>query len=215
MTESEVAILNACFNNKLDETRFLLAEEPGLADTQSDGSHFESGSCPLGLASGCGHSALVDLLLEAGADPNLTSKDGSPLLMAAWGGDVEITRKLLESDADTNIVSESGESALMAAAIKGHFEIGRQLIEHGAIVDAQTTEGTTDLFMTSPPVVGESALHLAAAYGHREFVDLLLENKADKTIKDHQGQTPANWAGQVSAEGDVGTDEIKCRFRRR
>ncbi len=84
----------------------------------------------------------------------------------------------------------------MAAAIKGHVEIGRLFLEHGAVVNAQTTEGTTDLFMTSPPVVTESALHFAAAYASQEFVELLLANGANKRLKDHSGQMPANWTGR-------------------
>lgn len=40
---------------------------------------------------------------------------------------------------------------------------------------------------------GETALHLAA-YGHREFVELLRRSGADRSIRDHLGQTPAHWA---------------------
>jgi ankyrin repeat protein len=52
------------------------------------------------------------------------------------------------------------------------------------------------MFITSPPVCGEAPLHLAAAYGHREFVQLLLQSGAQKQIRDHTGQTPANWAAR-------------------
>lgn len=37
---------------------------------------------------------------------------------------------------------------------------------------------------------------LAAAYGYRDFADLLLQNGADKNIKDHTGQTPRHWAAR-------------------
>ena len=124
---------------------------------------------------------------------HLTPKAAGPGLLRHRAG---IVRKLLEAGADTNIVTESGETALMAAAIKGHVEIGRLFLEHGAVVNAQTTEGTTDLFMTSPPVVTESALHFAAAYASQEFVELLLANGANKRLKDHSGQMPANWTGR-------------------
>ena len=39
-------------------------------------------------------------------------------------------------------------------------------------------------------------LHLAAAYGHREFVELLLASGADRKIQDHTGQTAVHWAAR-------------------
>ena len=84
----------------------------------------------------------------------------------------------------------------MTAAYKGLYSIGQLLIERGSEVNCQTTEGTTDMFNTSPPVVGESPLHLAATYGHREFVELLLEHGADKNVLDRAGQKPLHWAAR-------------------
>jgi len=74
------------------------------------------------------------------------------------------------------------------------------LIEKGAIINCQTTSGTTDFFQTSPPVCGESPLHLAAAYGHQGFVELLLHSGADINIKDHTGQTPKHWAARYGKD---------------
>jgi len=34
------------------------------------------------------------------------------------------------------------------------------------------------------------------AYGHREFVELLINRGADNTVKDHTGQTAQDWAGR-------------------
>lgn len=48
----------------------------------------------------------------------------------------------------------------------GHFELARLLIEAGAEIEGKTKNGYT-------------ALHLAAQYGHRLIIDLLLEHGAN------------------------------------
>lgn len=88
----------------------------------------------------------------------------------------------------------------MAAAYKGFAEIGQLLIDKGAVVNCQTTSGTTDFFNTSSPVCGESPLHLAAAYGHQGFVELLLNNGADRNVRDQTGQTPQHWAARYGQD---------------
>ena len=88
----------------------------------------------------------------------------------------------------------------MAAAYRGQTSIGQVLIENGAVINCRTTNGTTDFFKTSPPVCGESPLHLAAACGHKDFAELLLRHGADRGIKDHTGQTPKHWAARYGNE---------------
>ena len=48
----------------------------------------------------------------------------------------------------------------------GHFELARLLIEAGAEIEGKTKNGYT-------------ALHLAAQYGHKLIIDLLLEHGAN------------------------------------
>jgi ankyrin repeat protein len=190
----ENAFVEAAYKGELDSVRSLLKEAPHLA--RMPGVPAWEGHTPLSLAAGGGHLEIVRLLLAHGADLNPVSADGSALLMAAYGGRETTVALLLEHGADPNVASKSGETPLMAAAFKGLTQIGRMLIDAGAGLDARTTTGTTDFFNTSPPVCGESALHLAAAYGHREFVVLLLERGADKTIEDRCGQRPLHWAAR-------------------
>jgi hypothetical protein len=55
------------------------------------------------------------------------------------------------------------------------------LIEAGADVNKQCEHGRT-------------ALHMAAAWGHADVAQLLLENGADPMIADDEGMTPPNVA---------------------
>ena len=200
MEENQLAMLEAAYKGEFDAVRNLLQQDPELAKMQGSPEHWE-GATPLTLAALGGDLDVATLLIEAGANVNPVSQDGSALLMAVWGGHPPMVGLLLERGADANVASSSGETPLMAAAYKGFTEIGQTLIERGAIIDCQTTSGTTDFFKTSPPVCGESPLHLAAAYGHQSFVELLLHNGADVSVKDHTGQTPRHWAARYGNEG--------------
>jgi ankyrin repeat protein len=190
----ESVFIEAAYKGELEVVRSLLRDSPHLA--RMPGVPAWEGHTPLSLAAGAGHMEIAKLLVGQGAEVNPISADGSALLMAAYGGHEAMVAFLLAHGANPNAASKSGETPLMAAAFKGLTPIGRLLIDAGADLNAQTTAGTTDFFNTSPPVCGESALHLAAAYGHRDFVVLLLEAGADKSIQDHCGQRPLHWAAR-------------------
>jgi ankyrin repeat protein len=103
---------------------------------------------------------IVRVLLEAGADPTLTTEDGTTALMMAAGlgtmthqpekkrGDpspsAETSVKMLvEAGVDVNAVNEADFTALHGAAFKGLNEIVQYLVEHGANINAQDFSGRT------------------------------------------------------------------------
>ena len=72
---------------------------------------------------------LVRVLLEAGANANMTFGDGSTILMgAAQDGRTEMVRVLLAAGAAVNAQAVDGSSALQAAAYGGHIETVRLLL---------------------------------------------------------------------------------------
>ena len=190
MDQNHQDILNASFKGDIETVRILLEKNPALINARNS-----EGGTPLMMAT-FGNIDTIKLLLEYGADLKAVGQDGTALHLAVWEGREEIVQFLLDQGIDPNATSNSGETALMAAALKGLTSIGQLLIDRGAEVNCSTTEGTTDMFNTSPPVVGESPLHLAAAYGHKEFIELLLEHGADKDTTDHAGQKPLHWAAR-------------------
>lgn len=114
---------------------------------------------------------VVEILLDAGADPNLhVNEDMDPLWYAAWKGDSEIVNKLLDAGAEVDSGRKYG-NALQEAAASGSLEVAGILIAAGADIDAQG--GTAG-----------SALNAAAWRGYYDIVELLLNMDATIRFKD-------------------------------
>jgi hypothetical protein len=94
-----------------------------------------------------GHTEIVRLLLEAGAEVDIQYEPRSvpsgkqncvipsrfcPLADAASGGHGEVTELLLQAGADPNRLSPHGDSPLLAAVTSRHFDLARRLLEAGA-----------------------------------------------------------------------------------
>ena len=71
-----------------------------------------------------GDTAVVQELLDAGANVNATDKHGgTAVMMAAVNGHTDTVQVLLDAGADINMKHGFGKSAKMLAAEKGHSEV--------------------------------------------------------------------------------------------
>jgi len=153
-----------------------LTDRNGAREILSTGVGSVKGATPLWIAAmsvhgnGIGRRAragmradpadVVHVLLEAGADPNLTTADGTtPLMMAAGLGTksfkpekkrddpspsaLEAMKLLLDAGAAVNAVNEADFTALHGAAFKGSMESIEYLVQRGAKIDAQDFSGRT------------------------------------------------------------------------
>jgi ankyrin repeat protein len=95
------------------------------------------GVTPLSLACQNGNAAIVELLLEHGADPNTTLRGGETVLMtAARTGKPGAVSALLKRGAEVNAKERRGQTALMWAAADGQAEVVELLIKAGADIHA-------------------------------------------------------------------------------
>lgn len=79
---------------------------------------------------------MINLLLNAGADPKIVDNDGVTCLMsAASQGHTEAVKLFLHIGLDVNAVAKSGGTSLMFAAGAGHNETTKILIENKADVN--------------------------------------------------------------------------------
>jgi hypothetical protein len=128
------------------------------------------------------------------------AQDESPLMIAALRGHVGAVRALIARDADVN---KTGWTPLHYAATgtqPQQPEIITLLLEHHAYIDAESPNGTTPLMM---------AVH----YGTRDSVQLLLQEGADPSLKNHLGLTAADFALRASRKDMA--DLISAAVRKR
>ena len=149
MTELEDQIIRAAALDQVEDVRSLIAKG---ADVNA---HDPLDATPLSYAvrSGSrkrGHVPVIQLLLQHGANPNVSvSCRLTPLMYAVQRGDVKAVELLLAHKADVNATTHEGYTALMGASVLGSPEIVSLLLKNGANVTAQTRDGQTALTLAT------------------------------------------------------------------
>lgn len=139
----ELNVYEAAATGQSERLRDLIAADPSLVN-----SHAPDGFTPLGLAVFFGRPETVSVLLEAGADVNLASRESmkvTPLASASAAGQLEIARALIAHGANVNARASGDFTALHESAASGRIEFAKLLLDNGADVNAQTSEGKTPL----------------------------------------------------------------------
>ncbi|MDD3926009.1 MAG: ankyrin repeat domain-containing protein [bacterium] len=89
-------------------------------------------------------TAIARLLIDAGANVNVTdSQESTPLMNAVDKGDYKIAALLLSRGAEVNRRNWNGITALMLAAAKGYDKMVDMLLSHGADAGIADIDGQT------------------------------------------------------------------------
>jgi len=138
--------------------------------------HFYTRETALIEAASHGHTEIVELLIERGADVNMKGEAWyGPLHVASAGGYVDTVQLLLEHGADVNLFHH--DKPLHYAAKHGHIEVAEMLLAHGAHLDAKGMDEQTPL-------------GTAVSNGQVEMVKYLLSKGADVNARANYGCTP-------------------------
>ena len=138
---------------------------------------------PLHAAVSRGYPAIVELLLDAGADIHRRNHNLTPVLVAINYDQDRILQDLLRRGAEPN-PSLNADLAIHFATRKGFPDIITTLLDAGVAVDCANDLGFT-------------ALSIAAAKGNSDIVDRLLCRGASVHAKSKFGRTPLHEAAEA------------------
>lgn len=130
---------------------------------------------------------LVRLLLDAGADANITGAYGNAPLHSVRSESV-LALLVEERKADIDKVAKDGSTPLLRHLVQsnGH-KLALRLLEYGPDLTIKNTEGN-------------GPVHLAARWGHLRVVEALLAAGANPDERNHAGETPLMFLGRADED---------------
>jgi len=173
------------------------------------------GATPLHVAAQQSSLAVVNLLIDKGADVNARDKVGrTPLHYALLAGRRDVAKRLLERGADWRITTAEGMTCLHFAAMSNQPDLVRLCFQKGLSVDTASSLGTPlhvaalanaeraaeELLRLGANVNArtdagrETPLHVAAAAGAWKVARVLIKHGADVHARSALGWTPLHSA---------------------
>ncbi|XP_048242529.1 ankyrin repeat domain-containing protein 17-like [Haliotis rufescens] len=198
-------LFEASYRGDLEAVKCILAA--GLADVNC---RDRDGRTPMMWAARHGHRGVVEFLVSEGADVTLVDGVSNNILhLACVVGDVKAVKFILSRNMlIINSRGEQNRTPVMVAALCGHGEVVKSLVSEGAnvsLVDsignnilhlacagghARTVKFILSTDMTDIDSKGEQSLTsvmVAALFGHRDVVELLVNEGADVSLVDDGG----------------------------
>ena len=192
--DGETPLMAASRSGSVDAVRLLLDRKVDVNAVES-----VQKTTALMRAAAEGHSDVVDVLLKAGADPNLQGRVTSitqrsmnsdhptggftALMWAARNGYEDTVRRLAEGGADLKLKNGDGASAAMIAIYNDRFDMAATLVELGSDPDdgslyvaVEMRDSTTDQFAFDGSRLRPNNSNKLTAL---DLIDLLLERGAD------------------------------------
>lgn len=217
-------LINAVENSDIEAVQtLLLSSEINIGTIDDDGKTALHKSCEKGLKD------IASILCNNRADVNAKERwDGNtPLHFAAMNGWLEISKNLVDLfKANIDAQNDSGWSALHFACENGHVDIVEALsmrgsdvslindngytalhkavqFGHTGIVDILCKEDKVRNIIDSRLKDGSTALCLAASKGYGSIIRILLNNRANRSLRNNYHQTPLDIAMRYTDDGHL------------
>jgi ankyrin repeat protein len=134
-------------------------------------------------AARAGDTIAIKSYVTKKGDVNIKNvKSYTPFILAAYYAQMPALETLLEAGADPCAVDNKGSNAFMGVAFKGHQQIAKWLLEN------------TQCDVNHQNYAGQTSLMMASLFGREDMIKLLLEQGADRHLKDKQGNTSVKLA---------------------
>lgn len=153
-----IELIKAILAHSANVNAKLTHNLPGRSGMDYGDVALDEGATPLMRAARSGDTVVMRMLLAAGADPKLVTKDGNNALLFAAGigyrdkqtqgteeQALEALKLCMEQGLDINQTNAKGETALHGAANRGSDPLVKFLVERGAKLDAKSKAGFTPL----------------------------------------------------------------------
>lgn len=183
-TKSKFSVMH--MSSELEHSEFieqLLRIVPNIEISPKDSMN----STPLHLAAMRGLSDTVRILLEFGADVTARNdNDDSPMHLAAVEGYKDVVCQLMVKE-HVDARGFHGRTALHFAAKRGHMDLVRMFLDHGADANVADSSGFR-------PIID------CLEYGHEGIALLLLEKDVQVDFEGPGGRNPLHVAAQTGSE---------------
>lgn len=193
----------AARQGEVEIVKTLIAADADLGARAGGPGH----ATPLYLAVRHGNTAVAQLLLNHGADPNemvdLGDVQAAPIYFAVVADHHDLVDVLLAAGADVNVNFTAGEHIgppLLFAAVHGYFDVAGKLLAANAQVDGRKNPNRP------------TPLLAAVTRGDSNMVKLLIEHGADVRVR--QGaKTPMNVVQERQRHNPDAYDQIFAALR--
>lgn len=212
-------IFSAIASELPDEVRRIVAENPATLGQRM--SRNEDNQLPLQFATRMNHPAMVELLIELGADPLGVDASGMTVAAYATHPDIdrpamrrvlEIARAELDSAGRGHRAADMRPIDLIAALSLGEWALGERMVRENPALIGRNEAGTLHIMAKRGDVAAVewllahganpnalwshwdaalTPLHLAVLGDHEPIVRLLLDAGADPTIRDSKHDADA------------------------
>lgn len=143
---------------------------------------------PVHVAAMRGLSKMLNVLLGLGADTEIRDANNfTPLHYAASRGHQNTLLQLMHAGADVMAITHDRNTALHLCCLNGHLNCAKALLYYSAHLKVKIDRNAQNR-------MGDTAIHIAAKWGFRDIVEVLLEYGIKTDLENRLGETALDCA---------------------